>query len=157
MDREVPVARDQQPGRDVGIVVDLGDDDLVARVERPRQGVREQEVDRGRVRAEHDLLFGAAEEVGRGQMRVDEQLVGSGGGHERAADVRVGAHEVVGDCASDGVGRLGAAGTVQVHDRNAVDLACERREAGAAPGDVESLGHGHSLSQTQAKAWATVA
>ena len=70
-DGEVAVAGDQQPGRYVGIVVDLGDDDLVARFERPRHRVREQEVDRGRVGAEHDLFLGAAEEVGRGQVSVD--------------------------------------------------------------------------------------
>ena len=45
---------DQQPGRHVGVVVELGHDDLVARLERARDRVREQEVERGHVRSERD-------------------------------------------------------------------------------------------------------
>ena len=68
------VGGDQQPGGDVGVVVEFGDDDLVARLQGPRQRVGEQEVDRGRVGSEDDLLGRAAEEVRRGQASVVEQL-----------------------------------------------------------------------------------
>jgi hypothetical protein len=57
------VACDQQPGGHVGVVVELGDDDLVSRLEGPREGVDEEEVDRGGVGSKDHLFRGAAEEV----------------------------------------------------------------------------------------------
>ena len=55
-DHQVVVGGDQQPGRDVRVVVELGDHDLVAGLERAGDRVREQEVQRGHVRAEGDPL-----------------------------------------------------------------------------------------------------
>ncbi len=55
----------EQPGRDVRVVVERGHDDLVARLERPRDRVRELEVERGHVGPERDALRLAAHEVGR--------------------------------------------------------------------------------------------
>ena len=56
--------RDEQPWRDVRVVVEPGRDDLVARLERAGDRVGEQEVERCHVRAERDLVRIAADEVG---------------------------------------------------------------------------------------------
>ena len=65
-DHELVVLGHEQPGRDVRVVVERGHDDLVARLERPRHGVRELEVERRHVRPERDALRLGAGEVGSG-------------------------------------------------------------------------------------------
>ncbi len=150
---ETAVGSDEQPRRDVRIVVELGDDDLVALLERPGDGVGEQEVDRGRVGAEHDLLRAATEEVGRGEVSVVDQLLGGHGGHERTAEVRVRADQVIGHRAGDRVGRLRTARAVEVDRRLAVHPAVERGEPRPDCGHIERPGHGDSLSHRRPKAW----
>ncbi len=52
---EVEIAGELEPGRDVGVVVEPGDDDLVAGGEVPADRSREREVERRHVLAEADL------------------------------------------------------------------------------------------------------
>jgi hypothetical protein len=54
-------------------VVELRHDDLVAGLERPADGPREREAQRRHVRAEHDLLGGAAEERTSGRPGLVDQ------------------------------------------------------------------------------------
>ena len=61
-DDEVEVVRELEPGRDVAVVVEPRDDDLVAGLELAPERAREREVERRHVRAEDDLLRRAAEE-----------------------------------------------------------------------------------------------
>ena len=151
-DGQAAVAGDEQPGRDVRVVVELGDDDLVARLERPRHRVREQEVDRGRVGAEHDLFLGAAQEIRRCQVSVVHELLAVDRGHERAAEVRVGAQEIVGHRAGHGIGRLRAPGPVEIDRRKAVHLPAQGGEARADRREVETLVHGRTASHKRGKA-----
>ncbi len=74
---EAAILRDEQPWRDVRVVVEPGRDDLVARLERARDRVRQQEVERRHVRAERDLVRVAADEVGdRGATGLDHLVRG---------------------------------------------------------------------------------
>ena len=69
-DDDAEVVRELEPGRDVGVVVELRHDDLVARAQRPRERAREQEVERRHARAERDLIGRAAEERRRALREV---------------------------------------------------------------------------------------
>ncbi len=83
------VVRELEPRRHVRVVVELRDDDLVARAERPRERAREQEVECGHARPERDLV-GRRPEEGRGALtRPRDELVGSAARLVRRADVRV--------------------------------------------------------------------
>ena len=72
-DRRPRVARREQPRRHVRVVVELGDDHLVAGPQRPRDRPRQVELERGHVLPDHHLVGVAAE--------------------ERAAAVRLGEHD----------------------------------------------------------------
>jgi hypothetical protein len=54
-DDRAQVMSDLQPRSDVRVVIELRDDDLVARTQRPREGAREQEIECGHARPERDL------------------------------------------------------------------------------------------------------
>jgi hypothetical protein len=111
---QVVILRHEQPGRDVGVVVEVRHDDLVARLERAGHGVREQEVERGHVRSEGDLLRLAPGEVGGGGARPLEHEVGLHRATEGAAEVGVRRGEVLAH-RLDHLGRgLRAAGAVEV-------------------------------------------
>ena len=73
-DHEVPVVRDLQPGGDPRVVVQAGDEDLVARAERARRGPGQREVERGHVGPEDHLAGLAAEEAGRPDLGLLEDL-----------------------------------------------------------------------------------
>jgi hypothetical protein len=93
---QVVVGGQEQPGRHVGVVVELRDDDLVARAQRAGDRVREQEVERRHVGAEGDPLRLAAGEVRGGCAAAPHHLVGGSRGREGAAEVGVRAAQVGG-------------------------------------------------------------
>ena len=64
-DLETLVVRQLEPGRHVRVVVEPGDDDLVAFAPLAAGGARERECERRHVRAEDRLLRSAAEELRR--------------------------------------------------------------------------------------------
>jgi hypothetical protein len=82
---QIVIPRHQQPGRHVRVVVELGDDDLVAGLQRACDRMGELEVERGHVRPEGDPLGRGAREVGGGRPRARHDLVRRRGRGERAA------------------------------------------------------------------------
>ena len=132
---QAEVLRQLEPGRDVAVVIELRDDDLVAGAElasnRPRQG----EVERRHVRAEDDLLRAAAEKGSRCPARLADEQVAPPAGLEGPAEVRVRLAEIAGDRLDDLVRNLRPAGPVEEHQRPR-----ERRETRPHRGDVERDG-----------------
>ena len=122
-DREAVISRDQQPGRDVRVVVEFGDDDLVPRRQRTGDRVCEQEIDRGCVGSEDDLLDRATEEVRRRLAGVVEQFVSGFRSDEASAEVCVRGRQVVGDDTGDVVRCLRAPRAVQIDNRGPGSLA----------------------------------
>ena len=55
-DRAAAFLLERAPGRDVRVMIQLGDDDLVARFVAAAERAREMEGERGHVRAEDDLV-----------------------------------------------------------------------------------------------------
>jgi hypothetical protein len=142
--RELVVGRHLQPRRHVGVVVELGHEDLVARLQRARHRVRQQEVERRHVRPERDLVRVRAGEVGGGGARVLDDGDRLLRGHERAAEVRVRPLQVAGHGVDHRPRHLRAAGAVEVQRRLAGNRPCQRREVAARGGDVEGCEHvGH--------------
>ena len=122
---EALVVRELEPRRDVGVVVEARDEDLVARLELAPGRAREREVERRHVRAEDDLLFARAEEARRRRAGVVEEHLRPAARLVRAADVRVRLAQVAGDGVDDRVGDLRAAGAVEEDE-----VALQRREPG---------------------------
>ena len=139
-DHQAAVLRGPEPRADVGVVVELRDDHLVAGRERARDRVREEEVERRHVGAEGDLAGLGAEEVGRRLVGGGEQRVGLARAGEGAAGVRVRALQVAAHRLDHGGRHLRAAGAVEVGDRPAADARAQRREA--LPDRVEVEGGG---------------
>ena len=69
---DAALAFERLPRRDVGVVVELRDDDLVAGLERAAERARDVEGERRRVRAEDYLVGRRAEEVGQRPARAFE-------------------------------------------------------------------------------------
>ncbi len=144
-DDEAPVLRRAEPRADVGVVVELGDDDLVAGLERAPERVGEQEVERRHVGAEGDLARLGSDQLGRRLVRVGEQRVGLARAGERTSRVRVRALEVGRHRFDHRARHLRAAGPVEVGDRAPADPARERGELGSKRVDVQgcALGGAH--------------
>ena len=77
----------QDPRTDVRVVVERGDDHLVARAERAAERAREVQQQRRRVRPEDDLARVGARDVGCRPARVRDQRVGLLAGRERPVRV----------------------------------------------------------------------
>ena len=89
------VARGEQPGPDVRVVVQSCHDDLVARSPRPSERARQMEQQRRRVLAEDHLAGVAAEEVAARPASVGDQRVDLLARREHAVGVRrAGAHAI---------------------------------------------------------------
>ena len=69
-DGDAPLALEGAPGIDVGVMVELGDDDRVAVPERSSQGPGQVERERGHVETEGDLGGRGVEKIGEG-LRAD--------------------------------------------------------------------------------------
>ena len=99
----------REPGAAVGLVVELGDEDLVALLHVVHQAVSQQEVERRGVGSEGHLVPIATEEVGEGVAGVGQHVVGLDGGREVPVGVRVVVDEIVGHGVDDALRYLGAA------------------------------------------------
>jgi hypothetical protein len=132
-DDQVAVARQLEPGGDVGVVVEPGAEDLVPGFEVAAGCPREREAERGHVRAEDGFLGRAAEESAGGLARAVLERLGASARLVRAADVRVRGSEVVGDRLDHLVRHLRAARSVEVDE-----VPLERGKPGANGGDVEA-------------------
>ena len=116
---KIEVVRELQPRRDVAVVVEACDEDLVAGRERPSERAREREVERRHVLAEDRLRGRTAEEASRGGVRQLDELVAAAAGGERSAEVRVGLAEIPGDRVDHGTRALSSAGSVEEGDAGA--------------------------------------
>ena len=137
-DSEVEVLGELEPGRDVPVVVEARDEDLVACCERSSERAGQGEVERRHVLAEHRLAGPAAEEARGGCVRPLDELVAAAAGRERRAEVRVRLAQVGGDGVDHRLGALRAAGRRPGTRR-------PRRAPGSEPGPPG--GRGSSLLQ----------
>ena len=129
--------RKLEPRRHVRVVVELGDDDLVAFPPLASGGARQRERERRHVRAEDRLLGAGAEELAGRQPRLGHERLGAAARLVRPADVGVRLPVVAGDRVDHFVGHLCAAGAVEEGQR-----LSQRRVTGANGLDVEGDG-GH--------------
>ena len=143
--------RELLPGHEVGVVLDLGHDDLVTRGERePRalggaaterrvaDRVRDEVQAGGRSAGPHELLGCRADEAGDRRAGVFEQLGRLGGERVRAAvhgGVLVREERDLG--VDHGARLLAGRGGVEVHQRVTVDRAAQDREVFSEGAGVE--------------------
>ena len=120
-------------------MIELGHEHLVAGAQRAGESAREEEVEAGHARPEHDLLAIATQECARTFPRVSDERVGPPRCLERTADVGVRLAEVGGDRIDDLVGAMRAARAVEEGER-----PLQRREPCADRGDVEFERCAHS-------------
>ena len=120
------------PGADIGLVVLLGHDDLVARLELVPQRLRHQIDVHGGRGAEHDLVMIGVDEL-RHQMLARRDAVG---GADRGGEIPVRLHlglgHVVAGAVDDLARHIGAAGILHEHP-----AVLERRKLFADVGGVE--------------------
>jgi hypothetical protein len=143
---DAEVMGELEPGGDVGVVVELGADDLVARLQRPRERPRQEKVQGGHARPERDLVRMAGEEPAGRHAGLFDQLDRVKTRLVRRADVRVVLAEVVRDRVDHLVRALGATGAVEEHERavqgresrpDRVDIEHCRAHASSAPFTVQ--------------------
>ena len=124
----------------VGIVVERGDDDFVARLKIAANRAGERECERGHIRAEVDFVGRAAKKIGHRRMSRREHRIAAAAGGERAARVRVRLLVVVAHGVDHALGNLRSGGPVQERGRLAVHGLLQRRKLRAYPCEVQGLG-----------------
>ena len=153
-DLEAALARDAAPGIDVGVVVELGDHDLVARGPALAQRAPEVERERRHVGAERDLGGPAAQEVGERLARGRERGVGLDARRVRPVRVGVVVEQVVADGLHDGSRHLRPAGPVEVGDGRVVVTPLEGGEAGADLVEARGWARRHRIPRRISRPWA---
>ena len=116
-DLQVEVVRELEPRRDVPVVVEPRDEDLVAGAQRPAERSREHEVQRRHVLAEDRLAGLAAQERRGGEVRLGQQRVAAAARGEGAAEVRIRLAQIAGDRLDHRVGALRASRPVEERGR----------------------------------------
>src|SRR3989442_9190713 len=140
-----------QPGRDVAIVVEPGDDDLVARLQLALDRAADGKGEGRHVGAEDDLVGGDGIEEGRGRMaNFRDQGVRLPAGRKDAALVGINRPPVFGGAVDDALRHLRAGGIVEVDDRLSIDLEGERGELRANGLQVDVVGGRHQRRLAQA-------
>ena len=126
-------------GATFAVVIEGGDDDLVAGPELAPERPREEEVERRHARPERDLAGAAAHERGRLRMSELDELIGSLRGGVRRADVGV----VLAQVTADGVDHLVRAlrATRPVEER---EPPLQRGEPCPHRGYIERLDRAHA-------------
>ena len=119
------------PGGDVRVVIEIGDDDLIAGAPAAPEGARQMEDARRHVVREGDLARGGIEEVGDRGARGQEHRIGLIGGGVRPMGVRVVMQQIVAHRIDDRLRDLRAPRPIEVGDGVAVVLALQRGEARA--------------------------
>lgn len=128
------------PRRDVGVVVEAGDDHLVAGAPRGGERLRDVEGQRRHVRPEHDAVgVVGADERRCCSARLLQAAVGGLRRGEGATDVGVLVQQRVADSVGHDGRHLTAGGAVEAHRALSGDLAGEAWELRAHPLDVETL------------------
>ena len=135
-DDQVAVVGELEPRRDAAVVVERGDEDLVAGRELAARGARQREVQRGHVRAEEHLVRLAPEEPRGPRLGLLEDPRHPMAGLVHRAEVRARLAERPGDRVADLVGYLRAPRRVEEGEP-----LLEGEEALACGGDVELVHH----------------
>jgi len=130
-DAQADVTGQVEPRRHVRVVVEPGDDDLVPGAQLPAEGAGHRVVQRGHVRPEDDLVGAAAEEARRGCPGIVDDLLDPPAGGVGRAGVAAGFEVDPGNGFSDLVGRLSAAGRVEIDE-----IVVQRAEPGADAGQA---------------------
>ena len=124
------------PRRDVGVMVQCGDDDFVARVQLAADGSSQREGDGGHVLAETYFIGGAIEKIGHGLARAANHGVVAPTGGEGSAGVGVIVEQIILNSVDDLLGDLRACGAVKKSGGLAVDLSLQGRKLLADPDGV---------------------
>ena len=135
------------PGIHVGVVVELGDDDLVPFAPAPAEGARQVEGQRRHVRAEGDLARRRVQEIGQRRARRGESRVGLEARGVAPVGVGVVVEQIVGHGIDHLARDLGPTRPVEIGDREPGVLALEGGEAAA---DRVDGGNGHRVSSPRA-------
>ena len=135
VDAEIEVVGEFEPRRDVAVVVETRDEDLVTGRESPPERAREREVEGRHVLAEDGLLGPAAEEACGRCVCLLNELVAAPAGGERAAEIRVRFAQVGGDRVDDGLRALRPTRRVEERDagREGGEPCPDRSEVEAHP------------------------
>ena len=133
-----------EPGRDVRVVIQARDDDLVAALKIAPSGPREREVQCRHVGAEPDLVWAGPEEPRRSLVRRRHDVVASVARLERSSQVGIRLAQIRGHRLDHGVGHLRPAGPVEERGRPR-----QGRKARADGGDVEGDGTHKSVTLAQ--------
>ena len=119
------------PGRDVRVMFEYRDDDLIAGSERPAESTRQVIDHRRRVRTKNDFISGSVEEIGKRVARAFDNRVGLMTRRIFPVSVRVVIQQIVGDRIDDYLRCLGSARRVKICGPVSVVLPPERRKLGA--------------------------
>ena len=133
-DGRAAILGDRQPRRDVGVMVEPRDHDLVPGVQVAAERAAHREGERRHVRPEGDLVGSWAPTKSAPAAWASSRMrIGLDGRREGAAVVGVAALEVGGDGVDALARHLRAAGSVEVRDRPPVDRCAPAPESGRAP------------------------
>ena len=113
LEHEIAVSGQLTPRSDSAVVVQRGDDDLVARREVTSGGPTEDEVQRRHVGSEGHLMRRASQEAGGLRFGLLEYLLDAEARLIAGAEVGAGIAERTGDCVPDLVWNLGSTRSIQ--------------------------------------------
>ena len=137
-----PLFLERSPGVDVGVMIQLGDDDGITRAEPPADRPADPKGQRGHVRAEGDLVGRGSHEIGQHLPCLGQRQVGLRARGEGPVRVRVVMEQVIGHRLDDHPRNLGSTRAVEIrHGKPLVPpLECRERRA-----DLLDRGHARSL------------
>jgi hypothetical protein len=115
-DTHAAFIRERLPRGNVGMMIEFGDNDLVARLKLTTERTREMKRERRHVCAERDLVRGGVEEVCESLSRCVNQRIGFRARRIRPMRVGVMAVEIIRDGFDHGARNLCAARPVEVGD-----------------------------------------
>ena len=131
------------PGGEVGVVIEIGQHDLIAGLELPPQGAAERESQAGHVGTENGFVCVTAEEVGSGLVGCGNDLVGALAREKRPVGVGVGVDERIADGVDNALRDLRTARSIQKDDGRTGDLKRQGGKLRADPSEVETVFHVH--------------
>ena len=138
--RALPLAQ-EVPRHDVGVMLHLGEHDLIARLDQGAEETLSHQVERlGAAMRQDDLLALAGVHIG--PRRIARRLIGvrrrAGEIVHPAMNIRVARLHEAGHRVDHALRLLRRSGVVEIDQRLAIDLAVQHRKIGAHAGDVKS-------------------
>jgi hypothetical protein len=126
--RDASFACQGLPRRDVGVVVEFGDDDFISLAPRTPQRTGDMKRERCHVAAEGDFRRRGAQKIRERHASRVERLIGFEAAWKMPVRVRVVMHQVVGHRVDDALRHLSAARAVEIRDGLAFVDAPQRRK-----------------------------